>query len=80
MDFWYSTGFTGFLQVANVRLPTFQSKLSPWAGRRNKVGSDKKKIRNFDLGSSTPAILVECKSHTWTQSGNIPSARLTVWN
>ena len=25
-------------------------------------------------------ILVECKSHTWTDSGKVPSAKLTVWN
>lgn len=39
-----------------------------------------KKNHRFDLGSSAPAVLVECKSHTWTQSGNTPSAKLTVWN
>lgn len=39
-----------------------------------------KKLRKFDLGSADPAVLVECKSHTWTQGGNVPSAKLTVWN
>jgi hypothetical protein len=39
-----------------------------------------KKIRRFDLGSKNPAVLVECKSHHWTSGGNIPSAKLTVWN
>jgi hypothetical protein len=39
-----------------------------------------KKDRKFDLGSDDPPVLVECKSHTWTQGGNIPSAKLTVWN
>ena len=24
-------------------------------------------------------MIVECKSHIWTESGNIPSAKLTVW-
>ncbi|MCM3671088.1 hypothetical protein M3181_19185 [Mesobacillus maritimus] len=23
---------------------------------------------------------MECKSHTWTASGNVPSAKITVWN
>jgi len=23
---------------------------------------------------------VECKSHRWTAGGNVPSAKLTVWN
>lgn len=34
----------------------------------------------FDLGSNTPAVLVECKCHTWTARGNTPSAKLSVWN
>ena len=25
-------------------------------------------------------MLVECKSHTWTAGGNVPSAKMTVWN
>ena len=41
---------------------------------------DVKKGRKFDLGSDSPPVLVECKSHAWTQGGNIPSAKLTVWN
>lgn len=43
------------------------------------VGAAKKNHR-FDLGSASPATLVECKSHTWTQGGNVPSAKITVWN
>jgi hypothetical protein len=42
--------------------------------------SDRKKKHRFDLGSANPAVLVECKSHTWTQAGNMPSAKMTVWN
>ena len=42
--------------------------------------SRSKKRRRFDLGSGNPAVLVECKSHTWTQAGNTPSAKMTVWN
>lgn len=38
------------------------------------------KAHRFDLGSRSLAVLVECKSHTWTATGNIPSAKLTVWN
>lgn len=36
----------------------------------------------FDLGikNSTTKILVECKSHKWTEGKNIPSAKLTIWN
>ena len=39
-----------------------------------------KKRHRFDLGSSDPPILVECKSHTWTAGGYMPAAKLTVWN
>jgi hypothetical protein len=42
--------------------------------------ASKKKLRKFDLGSESPAILVECKSHRWTETGNMPSAKMTVWN
>lgn len=37
-------------------------------------------MREFDLGSSSPPVLVECKSHRWTSGGNVPSAKITVWN
>jgi hypothetical protein len=40
----------------------------------------KSKWHKFDLGSDNPAILVECKSHNWTITGNMPSAKITVWN
>jgi hypothetical protein len=39
-----------------------------------------KKMHRFDLGSENPPVLVECKSHTWTSGGNMPSAKMTVWN
>ena len=42
--------------------------------------ADIKKQRKFDLGSSEPPILVECKSHTWTKGNNSPSAKITTWN
>ena len=46
-----------------------------------KIGAGaKKKPRQFDLGLEEPAILVECKSHRWTETGNMPSAKVTVWN
>ena len=44
------------------------------------VRGAKPKPYRFDLGSHSLAVLVECKSHTWTATGNIPSAKLTVWN
>ncbi len=41
---------------------------------------EKTKIHAFDLGNETDKIIVECKSHKWTSGGNVPSAKLTVWN
>ena len=39
-----------------------------------------KKEHAFDLGCKKQKIIVECKSHKWTSGGNVPSAKLTVWN
>jgi hypothetical protein len=44
------------------------------------VGFGFKKKHNFDLGSSISSVLVECKSHKWTEGDKVPSAKLTVWN
>ena len=44
------------------------------------IGVAGRKERRFDLGSDSPPVLVECKSHTWTSGGNVPSAKITVWN
>lgn len=44
------------------------------------IGHAKTAGHYFDLGSDAPAVLVECKSHTWTVGENSPSAKLTVWN
>lgn len=42
--------------------------------------ASKRRTRKFDLGSSRPRVLVECKCHTWTEGGNAPSAKMTCWN
>jgi len=39
-----------------------------------------KKAHSFDLGCDAQKIIVECKSHRWTATTNVPSAKLTVWN
>jgi hypothetical protein len=41
---------------------------------------EKKKEHHFDLGSASAEVIVECKSHKWTADGNVPSAKITVWN
>lgn len=46
-----------------------------------KVGvNNTSKNHKFDLGSESKKILVECKSHRWTSSDKVPSAKMTVWN
>ena len=42
--------------------------------------SNFKKHHEFDLGADHPPTIVECKSHRWTKGGNVPSAKLTIWN
>jgi len=44
-----------------------------------KIGLREKKSHRFDLGSVEEKIIVECKSHTWTKTGNTPSAKMTTW-
>lgn len=44
------------------------------------LGFEKKKEHKFDLGNLEKKIIVECKSHTWTESNKTPSAKMTVWN
>ena len=38
------------------------------------------KMYAFDLGYKQEKILVECKSHRWTNGSNIPSAKIAVQN
>lgn len=42
------------------------------------INNSRKKLHRFDLGCKDNNIIVECKSHTWTESGNMPSAKVTV--
>ena len=57
-----------------------QKGISLQKGHSVQIGVSSKKDRKFDLGSDDPPVLVECKSHTWTRGGNVPSAKITVWN
>lgn len=41
---------------------------------------ERKKEHRFDLGSASAEVIVECKSHKWAAGGNVPSAKMTVWN
>ena len=43
------------------------------------IGLHEKKDKIFDLGSIEQKIIIECKSHTWTESGNVPSAKVNAF-
>lgn len=42
--------------------------------------ANRKKPHAFDLGSPRDKVLIECKAHTWTSGGNVPSAKITTWD
>ena len=42
--------------------------------------SAKKKEHRFDLGSTSLKIIVECKSHKWTEGSKVPVAKMTTWD
>ncbi len=41
---------------------------------------DRSKTHSFDLGDEDKKVIIECKSHTWTETWNVPSAKMTTWN
>jgi len=43
-----------------------------------KLGLEIKKKHKFDFGNEN--IIIECKSHIWTNGKNVPSAKMSVWN
>ena len=60
---------------------TNQKGLNLVANLSLEIGVDEKKKKHaFDFGNTDQKVIVECKSHRWTESGNVPSAKLTVWN
>ena len=46
--------------------------------KKVKIGIKAKKDHALDLGNDS--IIVECKSKTWTESGNAPSAKIKNWS
>jgi hypothetical protein len=44
------------------------------------IGHIEKKSHKFDMGCSVKKVIIECKSHTWTEGGNVPSAKITTWD
>lgn len=46
--------------------------------KKVEIGINAKKKHAFDFGNDS--VLVECKSHTWTETENTPSAKLKNWS
>jgi hypothetical protein len=43
------------------------------------LGLASKKNHRFDLGSAEAKIIVECKSHRWTEGNKVPTAKMKDW-
>lgn len=44
------------------------------------IGINGRKLHRFDFGNEEQKVLVECKSHTWTEGDKVPSAKMMAWN
>ena len=44
------------------------------------IGIRSSKLHKFDLGNLQKNILIECKSHKWTESGYVPSCKIIAWD
>ena len=66
----------------------FEEKVSQALEERYKTSFKKRSINigvppkahNFDLVSEDGTIIVECKNYSWTETGNIPSAKTAFLN
>lgn len=38
------------------------------------------KLHSFDIASADESVVVECKCYTWTEAGNVPSAKMGFTN
>ena len=58
-----------------------KSGFKPVAGFPLAIGTGAvKKNHRFDFGDESNKTIIECKAHTWTESGNVPSAKMTTWD
>ncbi|MDP3043388.1 MAG: nuclease-related domain-containing protein [bacterium] len=66
----------------------FEEKVSQALEKKYKTSFKKRSINigtppkahNFDLVSENGTIIVECKNYSWTETGNIPSAKTAFLN
>ncbi len=78
--------------TSNTRVgEEFENQIQDYFRRKKKINLEKKlklkigisknkKEHSFDLGNKDKKIIIECKSHKWTEGNNVPSAKMTVWN
>ena len=57
-----------------------QQGLDLTPGMAVEIGINGRKSHNFALGDERKKVVVECKAYTWTEGGNVPSAKMTAWN
>ena len=53
---------------------------TPFRKVKIKIGNPQEKQHEFDLVNETKRIAIECKCYTWTKTGNIPSAKISILN
>ena len=67
----------------------FQTDVKNWFENnyKNKFEMERKiaigspaKLHSFDISNEEETIVVECKCYTWTESGNVPSAKMGFTN
>ena len=67
----------------------FQKKVKQWFESNKKLGfklehpiciGNPAKPHRFDICDEGENIVIECKCYAWTNTGNIPSAKLTTLN
>lgn len=59
----------------------FQSTLRiPFVIERKIAIGKPQKLHSFDVVSADGKIVIECKCYTWTESGNVPSAKMGFTN
>ena len=68
-----------FESKANASFPPAGAE--PHAELQPEIGVDgRAKAHSFDLADGGKRVIVECKSHTWSETWNVPSAKMTTWN
>ena len=53
---------------------------SPFEVERKIAIGRPSKLHSFDISSLDESVVIECKCYTWTETGNIPSAKMGFTN